>query len=53
MTLSINIISPHISKMMWAFIGCFKRCCDRGCGTRIKKNFENAADINVNTKKQT
>ena len=50
LTLSLNIITPHISYLMHPIMGCMKKCCDRGCSSTIKKRPENPANDEVNTK---
>ena len=31
MTMLINTVSPHVSKIAMPLLACLKRCLDRGC----------------------
>lgn len=53
MTLSINIFSPHASKLLVGLLSACKRCNDRGCCKGIKKNPRDLNDQAVNTKLST
>lgn len=50
LTLSLNIVTPHVSYFLQPFLSCLSRCCDRGCSSNIKLKPMELQDDGVNTK---
>lgn len=52
-TLTINIVTVHIGKMLWCGLRACLRCRDRGCVCQLKRLRFNPSDPQVNTRLQT
>ena len=50
MTMFINTVSPHVSKVGMAVFACFKRCLDRGCKWSYKPD-HTKGETELRTKK--
>lgn len=50
LTLTINIFSPHSTKLMWAFLAMFKRLKDRGYHKNLRREVTGPGQPDLHTK---